>query len=82
MPLFQDKLLIANAILQNSVLPFVTTLPRNCAMTPELLRKKENEYIERCIEKELSISRIAQLIDFSEEEVLLRIKEIKPVFQA
>ena len=75
MPLFENKMAIAKEIIGNSILPFFTVDTSD--MTPDELHEKENQYIEKCMEKGFFVSYIAELIEFSETEVHSRIEEIK-----
>ena len=75
MPLFENKMAIAKEILENSILPFFTIDTSD--MTPDKLHEKENQYIEKCMERGFLVSYITELIEFSENEVHSRIEEIK-----
>ena len=69
MPLFQKKVDKANAIL---------------AVSPptEFLKSRENKRIKQYFEQGISIDQIAQNLEFSENEVLLRLEEMDLVKSA
>ena len=76
MPLFENKMVMVKAIIENSILPFCATVDSS-DFAPDVFHEKENAYIEYCLEKNLLIPHIAQLMLMSVDEVHSRIEEIK-----